>query len=200
MSRASSPVSHALTVELNRPTVRLSRVCLLFLLLCHFFCSCVAFFAFSLAPLLYPQLYLTVSMHSTQLRGLLLSLYLPPTTKAAAVVCNYDLQHGPPWLLLLSFIVNQLLIVYHAVLLLCHSYHPAHAFVWAQYSTRYMKFSRYTCEDSSIFILCFVFFFISSSDLAHSAPITNSVAVRLFAPDRDSCVLASCGLPLVLLQ
>ena len=104
-------------------------MCLLALLLCHFFCSCVAFFAFSLDPLLYPQLYLTVSMHSTEQHqlGLLLSLYLSPTAKAGAVVCNYDLQHGPPWLLLLSFIVNRVLLVYHAVLLLCHSYHPAHA-------------------------------------------------------------------------
>ena len=59
-------------------------MCLL-LLLCHFFCSCVAFFAFSLAPLLYPRLYLTVciQLNSTyedccccctcdHLRGLLL--------------------------------------------------------------------------------------------------------------------------------
>ena len=173
-------------------------MCLLFLLLCHFFCSCVAFFAFSLAPLLYPQLYLTVSMHSTQQhqRGLLLSLYLSPTTKAAAVVCNYDLQHGPPWLLLLSFIVNRLLIVYHAVLLLCHTDHPAHEFVWVQC----------TCLNSSCmhlkpvpFLFCLSIFF-SSSDLAHIARITNSVAVRLFAPDRDSCVLTSCGHPQVLLQ
>ena len=71
---------------------------------------------------------------------------------------------------------------------------------WAQYSTRYMKFSRYTCEDQFLFYFACRFFFISS-DLAHRAPITTSVAVRLFAPDRDSCVLASsCGLPLVLLQ
>ena len=109
---------------------------------------------------------------------------------------------GPPWLLLLSFIVNRLLIiVYHAVLLLCQSYHPAHAFVWIdehniQYST--WSFPDTLVKTSSIFILRFVFFI--SSDLAHRAPITNSVAVRLFAPDRDSCVLASCGLPLVLLQ
>ena len=97
-----------------------------FLLACRFFC-------FSLAPLVSPRLYLTVSMHSTRqrLRGLLLLLYLWPPTRAAAAVCTYDLQHSPPWLLLLSFIVNRLLIVYHAVLLLCHSYHPAHAFVWA---------------------------------------------------------------------
>ena len=167
-----------------------------------FFCSCVAFFAFSLAPLLYPQLYLTVSMHSTQQhqRGLLLSLYLSPTTKAAAVVCNYDLQHGPPWLLLLSFIVNRLLIVYHAVLLLCHSYHPAHAFVWIDEHNIVHEVFQIHLWRPVPFLFCVSFFFISS-DLAHRAPITTSVAVRLFAPDRDSCVLASsCGLPLVLLQ
>ena len=46
-----------------------------------------------------------------------------------------------------------------------------------------------------------VSFFFFSSDLAHRAPIMTAVVVRLFAPDRDSCVLASCcGLPLVLLQ
>ena len=61
------------------------------------------------------------------------ALAVPVTTYAAAV-CTYDLQHSP-WLLLLLFIVNRLLIVYHAVLLLCHSYHPAHAFVK---STMYM--------------------------------------------------------------
>ena len=69
---------------------------------------------------------------------------------------------------------------------------------WAQHST--WSFSDTLVKTSSFFILRFVFFFISS-DLAHRAPITTSVAVRLFAPDRDSCVLASCcGLPLVLLQ
>ena len=52
-----------------------------------------------------------------------------------------------------------------------------------------MKFSRYTCEDQFLLYFAFRFFFISS-DLAHRAPITTSVAVRLFAPDRDSCVLA----------
>ena len=39
---------------------------------------------------------------------------------------TYDLQHSPSWLLLLWLIVDQL--VYCAVLLLCHIYHPAHAF------------------------------------------------------------------------
>ena len=54
-------------------------------------------------------------------------------------------------------------------------------------------------KTCSIFV--FVSFFFFSSDLAHRAPIVTAVVVRLFAPDRESYVLASCcGLPLVLLQ
>ena len=57
-----------------------------------------------------------------------------------------------------------------------------------------------TC-DQFHFYFAFRFLFCSS-DLAHKAPIIcTAVVVRLFAPDRDSCVLASCcGLPLVLLR
>ena len=40
--------------------------------------------------------------------------------------CTYDLQDSPSWLMLLLLIVDQL--VYRAVLLLRHIYHPAHAF------------------------------------------------------------------------
>ena len=155
-----------------------------------FFC----FFAYSVAvPSVLPD-----SMYSTQqyLRGLLLLLYLWPP----AAVCTYDLQHSLLWLLLLLFIVNRLLIVCHAVLLLCHSYHPVHAFEWAQCSTC-LKFSSCACEDQFHFSSAFRFFFFPSSDLVHRAPIITAVAVRLFAPDRGSCVLASCcGLPLVLFQ
>ena len=74
-------------------------VCLLFLLLCHLFCSCVAFFAFSLAPLLYPRLYLSVciQLNSTyedccccctcdHLRGLLL-LSVPMTCSIVLLGC-----------------------------------------------------------------------------------------------------------------
>ena len=119
---------------------------------------CRFFFAFSLAPLLYPRLHRTVIVHSTQqhLRRLLLLLYLWPPTRAAAAVCTYALQHSPPWLLL--FIVNRLLIVNHAVLLLCHSYDPAHPFLWAQCSTC-LEFSSCTCEDMFHFCFRFVFFF-----------------------------------------
>ena len=63
---------------------------------------------------------------------------------------------------------------------------------WAQYST--WSFPD-TLVKTVPFLFCVSFFFISS-DLAHRAPITTPVAGRLFAPDRDSCVLASfCGLP-----
>ena len=40
--------------------------------------------------------------------------------------CTYVVQHSPSWLLLLLLTVDQL--VYHAILLLCRTYHPAHAF------------------------------------------------------------------------
>ena len=50
---------------------------------------------------------------------------VPMSTYEGCCCCTYDLQHSPSWLLLL-LIVDQL--VYHAVLLLCHIYHPAHAF------------------------------------------------------------------------
>ena len=65
-----------------------------------------------------------------------------------------------------------------------------------------LKFSSCTCEDQfHFFLFCASFFYFFSSDLAHRTPIITSVVVRLFAPDRDSCVLPSCcGLPLVLLQ
>ena len=191
-SRASSTIRHALAVELNRPTFRLSRVCLLFLLVCHLFCSCVAFFPFSLAPLLYPRLYLTVTMHSTQqhLRGL-----------PAAAVCTYNLQHSPPWMLLLLFIVNRLWIIYHAVLLLRHSYHPAHAFVWWAQCSTCLRFSSCTCENQFHFILRFVFISFQLRLGSQSTYNYSAVVVRLFAPDRESCVFASCcSLPLVLLQ
>ena len=183
----------------HRPTVRLSRVWLL-LLLCHFFWSFVAFFAFSLAPLLYPRLYLTVCIQLNSacedccccctcdhLPGLLL-LSVPMT-------CS-----SPSWLLLLLFIVNRLLIVYHAVLLIRHSYHPAHAFVWWAQCTC-LKYSSCTCEDQFHFYFVFRFFFLFSAQTCLRAPIITTVVVRLFAPDRDSCVLASrFRLPLVLLQ
>ena len=119
----------------------------------------------------------------------------------AAAVSTYDLQHSPPWLWLLLFIVNRLLIVYHAVLLLCHSYHPAHAFVWTQCSTC-LKFSSCTCEDQFHFYFAFRFFLIQLRLGSQSTyNYCGAVVVRLFAPDRDSSVLASCcGLPLVLLQ
>ena len=156
------------------------------------FFACVFFRFFARSVAVVPSV-VPSSMHSTQehLRGLLLQqLYLWPPKRAAAAVCTCDLQHSPPWLLLL-FIANRLLVVYHAVLLLCHSYHPAHAFVCAQCTRTCLKFSSCTWLTSSIFILRR--FFSSSSDLAHRAPIIcNTVVARSFAPDRDSCVLASC--------
>ena len=96
--------------------------------------------------------------------------------------------------------IDYSLIVYHAMLLLCHSDHPAHAFVWIdEHNIVHAVFQIHLWRPVP-FLFCVSFFFISS-DLAHRAPITSSVAVRLFAPDRDSCVLASsCGPPLVLLQ
>ena len=165
-----------------------------FLLVCRFFC----FFARSVAvPSVVPNSqYAFNSAAPTRTAA----VAVPVTTYAAAAVCTCDLQHSPPWLLLLSFIVNRLLIVYHAVLLLCHSYHPAHAFVWIDEHNIVHEVFLIHLWRPVPFLFCVSFFFISS-DLAHRAPITTSVAVRLFAPDRDSCVLASCcGLPLILLQ
>ena len=49
-----------------------------------------------------------------------------PMSTYEGCFCTYDLHYSPPWLLLLLLIVDQL--VYRAVLLLCHIYHPAHAF------------------------------------------------------------------------
>ena len=61
---------------------------------------------------------------------------VPMSTREGCCCCTYDLHHSPSWLLLLLFIVDQL--VYHAVLLLCHIYHPAHAF--------YNKMKNISCE------------------------------------------------------
>ena len=56
-SRASSPVSHALAVELNRPTVTVDcHGVFVYFAPWHLFCSCVAFLSFRS---LYPRLYLT---------------------------------------------------------------------------------------------------------------------------------------------
>ena len=78
-----------------------------------FFLVCRFFSLFTLF-LLYPRMYLLPVC--IQLK----SIY------EGCCCCIYDLQHSPSWLLLLLLIVDQL--VYHAVLLLCHIYHPARAF------------------------------------------------------------------------
>ena len=77
-SRAPSPVTHALAVQLNRPTVTLLSRCVCFCSFGHLFFSCVAFFAFSLF-LLYPRMYLLPvnAFNSTApTRTALLLLYL----------------------------------------------------------------------------------------------------------------------------
>ena len=59
------------------------------------------------------------------------------STYEGCCCCTYDLQHSPPWLLLLLLIVDQL--VYRAVLLFRHIYHPAHAFYFE-------KMKNVSCE------------------------------------------------------
>ena len=92
-SRASLPVSHALGVELNRPTVRLSRcVCfcssfVIFLLVNRLFC----FFS----PLLYPRLYLPVCI---QLNRTYEDRCCCCTFEHLQVLLIYDVQHSPLWL------------------------------------------------------------------------------------------------------
>ena len=54
---------------------------------------------------------------------------VPLSTYERCCCCTYDLQHSPSWLLLLLLLLIVDLLAYHAVLLLCHIYHPAHAFV-----------------------------------------------------------------------
>ena len=61
---------------------------------------------------------------------------VPMSTYEAYCCCTYDLQHSASWLLLLLLIVDQF--VYHAGLLLCHIYHPAHAF--------FFKLKNVSCE------------------------------------------------------
>ena len=105
-SRASSPVTDALAVELNRRTVRPLSRCVCFCSFRHLFCSCVAFFAFSLLSL-YPR------MHLVPVR-----IQLNSTYEDCCCCCIYEHLRGP---LLLLVLVHQL--VYHAVLLLCLIYH-----------------------------------------------------------------------------
>ena len=70
------------------------------------------------------------------------------STYEGCCCCAYDLQHSPSWLLLLLLIVDQL--VYHAVLLLCHIYHPADAFYINVYKynilSMYIKLKNVSCE------------------------------------------------------
>ena len=70
------------------------------------------------------------------------------STYEGCCCCTYDLQHSPSWLLLLLLIVDQS--VYHAVLLLCHIYHPAH--VMRLYDEHVLEvfrffFSAQTCTN-----------------------------------------------------
>ena len=73
---------------------------------------------------------------------------VPMSTYEGCCCCAYDLQHSPSWLLLLLLIVDQL--VYHAVLLLCHIYHPADAFYINVYKynilSMYIKLKNVSCE------------------------------------------------------
>ena len=73
---------------------------------------------------------------------------VPMSTYEGCGCCTYDLPHSP-WLLLLLLIVDQL--VYHAVLLLCHIYHPAH--VMRLYDEHMLEvfrffFSAQTCTNN----------------------------------------------------
>ena len=65
-------------------------------------------------------------MHSTQQHYEDCVAVTVPMSTYEGCCCTYDLQHSPSRLLLLLLIVDQL--VYRAVLLLRHIYHPAHAF------------------------------------------------------------------------
>ena len=74
---------------------------------------------------------------------------VPKSTYEDCCCCTYDLQHSPSWLLLLLLIVDQF--VYHAVLLLCHIYHPAH--VMRLYDEHMLEvfrffFSAQTCTNN----------------------------------------------------
>ena len=126
-SRAPSPVTHALAVERNRTTVRLLSRCVCFCFFDHLFFSCHLFCLFTLF-LLNPRMYLLpvcIQLNSTY--EACVAVAVPMSTYEGCCCCTYDLQHSPSWLLLLLLlIVDQL--VYHAVLLFCYIYHPAHAF------------------------------------------------------------------------
>ena len=87
-------------------------------LVCLFFCL----FTFFAVPLDVPTTSKCIQLNSTYENCVAVAV---PMSTYEGCCCTYDLQDSPSWLLLL-LIVDQL--VYRAVLLLCHIYHPAHAF------------------------------------------------------------------------
>ena len=86
--------------------------------MCRFFCL----FTFFAVPLDVPATSKCIQLNSTYEDGVAVAV---PMNTYEGCCCTYDLQDSPSWLLLL-LIVDQL--VYRAVSLLCHIYHPAHAF------------------------------------------------------------------------
>ena len=124
-SRTSSSVTHALAVELNRPTVRLLSPCVCFCSFGHLFSRVSLFLPvhFFSCTLDVPTTSKCIQLNSTYEDCVAVAV---PMSTYEGCCCTYDMQHSPSWLLLLLLIVDQL--VYRAVLLLCHIYHPAHAF------------------------------------------------------------------------
>ena len=88
-----------------------------FFLVCRFFCL----FTFFAVPLDVPATSKCIQPNSTYEDGVAVAV---PMNTYEGCCCTQDLQDSPSWLPLL-LIVDQL--VYRAVLLLRHIYHPAHA-------------------------------------------------------------------------
>ena len=126
----------------RRQLRRQSLTLLLLSLIVEWFDCCLGVFAFSyfltvflvcrsfrfFALLLYPRLHPPVCIQlNSAYKDCCCCVAVPMSTYEGCCRCTYDLRHSAPWLLLSFFIVE--LIVYHAVRVLCHSHHPAHAFV-----------------------------------------------------------------------